>query len=601
MNYLSICSGIEAASAAWAGLGWEAVGFSEIEPFPCKALAANNRASRPIHMPDADEEGISADDRKSRAAAIRAVRKLPDHTPGQTIPNLGDMSRWREWPAELLASVDILVGGTPCQAFSVAGLRNSLADERGNLTLTYANILEAIDSARALHGRPPAICLWENVPGVLSTKDNAFGCFLAALAGEHEPLQPPGGKWTDVGYVRGPQRTIAWRILDAQYFGVPQRRRRVFVIAGAGEGFRPEEILLNEEGVRRDHPPSREEGKGVAALTANGVGTCGADDNQAQAGHLIAPAVTAKWAKGSGGPAGDECQNLVTHTQYGEIAGTLTARHDSSPCDDRGQNVVAVSTKPTAYRTSGNCGVWETGEKTDALTTGSDPFSHLLAFSPQGGAASCCPATEAPTTGLPLITSTAFAQNSRDEIRVQGDGEICGALSAEPGMKQTTYLAFETRFARNGRGAPSDVVPPLKAESGSTGKGDGAPCVAFNFNQSAKTRSMGETEELSPTLQTNGKTAAATSSAVRRLTPLECERLQGFPDNHTLLPGSYKPRKGEDHAETVAYLIVHGFTPEEAEQLSGHPDGPRYKACGNSMAVPVMRWLGKRIQSFYKS
>lgn len=226
LRYLSVCAGIEAVSVAVRGMGWTPSAFCEIEKFPCAVLAH--------HWPE--------------------------------VPNLGDMTRWHEWPEEVFTA-DLLVGGTPCQAFSVAGLRNSLDDERGNLTLTYARILDHIDRVRAARGLPPAVCLWENVPGVLNTKDNAFGCFLAGLAGEDVPLEPPGGRWTDAGYVRGPQRAVAWRCLDAQYFGLAQRRKRVFVVAGAG-AIRPEQVLLEWEGVRRDSPPSRETGQGAAGTPA---------------------------------------------------------------------------------------------------------------------------------------------------------------------------------------------------------------------------------------------------------------------------------------------------------------------------------------------
>lgn len=151
-HFLSICSGIEAASVAFQPLGWEAVAFAEIEPFPSAVLAH--------HYPQ--------------------------------IPNLGDMRRFRQWDEERLARADMLCGGTPCQAFSVAGLRGSLDDERGNLTLTFCHLYDHLDTLRRRAGRPPAVCLWENVPGVLSTADNAFGSFLAGLAGESVPLQPPG-------------------------------------------------------------------------------------------------------------------------------------------------------------------------------------------------------------------------------------------------------------------------------------------------------------------------------------------------------------------------------------------------------------------------
>ena len=175
-RYLSICSGIEAASVAWHPLGWEPLAFAEIEPFPRAVLAH--------HYPD--------------------------------VPLHGDFTRLRDeaW----IGAADVLVGGTPCQAFSVAGKRASLSDDRGNLTLEFVRLADAIDDVRRLEGRDPSVLVWENVPGVLSVKDNAFGCLLAALVGEDAPIVPPGGKWTHAGVVAGPQRQAAWRTLDAQYF-----------------------------------------------------------------------------------------------------------------------------------------------------------------------------------------------------------------------------------------------------------------------------------------------------------------------------------------------------------------------------------------------
>jgi len=245
ITYGSVCSGIESASVAWEPLGMSAAWFSEIEPFPCSVLKH--------HWPQ--------------------------------VPNVGDMNTVAAFiRSGLLPAPDILVGGTPCQAFSVAGLRKGLGDARGQLTLTYVDILNAIDEQRP---GQEAACVWENVPGVLSSKDNAFGCFLAALCGEDEELKPPRKKWANAGCVFGPQRTVAWRVLDAQFFGVAQRRRRVFVVASARDGFDPCQVLFESEGVRRDTPPSRETSSVVAALTARGVGTCGADGNQAQAGHIV--------------------------------------------------------------------------------------------------------------------------------------------------------------------------------------------------------------------------------------------------------------------------------------------------------------------------
>ena len=212
MRFGSVCSGVEAASLAWGPLGWRAAWFSEIEPFPCAVLAH--------HFPD--------------------------------VPNLGDMTRLPELiRSGEVEAPDLLCGGTPCQAFSVAGQRRSLDDARGNLSLVFCEILNAIDDVRSVRGIEPAIAFWENVPGVLSTKDNALGCFLGELAGADAPLTPgtKGDRWPTAGYVAGPKRQIAWRVLDAQHFGVPQRRRRIYVIASARWRFDPSKILFERQGV----------------------------------------------------------------------------------------------------------------------------------------------------------------------------------------------------------------------------------------------------------------------------------------------------------------------------------------------------------------
>jgi DNA (cytosine-5)-methyltransferase 1 len=264
--YGSICSGIEAATVAWERLGWKAAFYSEIDPFCCALLT--------------------------------------HYYPG--VPNLGDMTKidgaeWRD-------KIDVLVGGTPCQAFSVAGHRASLDDERGNLTLRFVELAHAID---------PRYVVWENVPGVLSTRDNAFGCFLGGLVGSDAALEPcPFSeqsrywvvnrkpyrwrwnymlngwdvtgvresrrvRWPDAGMVAGPQRTAAWRILDAQYFRLAQRRRRVFVVScRTGDGINPGSILFEPDSVRRNHAPSRETGQsatGTLAARTRGGGGLGTD------------------------------------------------------------------------------------------------------------------------------------------------------------------------------------------------------------------------------------------------------------------------------------------------------------------------------------
>ncbi|HBR4536515.1 TPA: phage N-6-adenine-methyltransferase [Klebsiella pneumoniae] len=417
MIYGSICSGIEAATVAWEPLGWKAAWFSEIEAFPSAVLA------------ERWPEVVNLGDMTKIAAAVRA----------------GEVQ-----------APDVMVGGTPCQAFSIAGLRNGLSDARGQLTLSYVELANAIDDKRIERGEEEAIFVWENVPGVLTSHDNAFGCFLAGLAGESCELEPSGGKWTHSGCVYGPQRTIAWIVKDAQYFGVAQRRKRVFVVASARKGFDPCQVLFESEGVRRDTPPSREPQTAVAALTARGVGTCGADDNQAQAGHLL--------AFGGGNTGG----NI-------DVAACLTAK----------------------------------GQRID--------------FEVETFAVS-------------------FAENSRGEIRYQnGDGSITGALST-------------------GGGKPGQGIPAICIQHASIGRHD-----------NAGPQGKGWQEDVAFTMDSRASADAVQFGAqVRRLMPVECERLQGFPDNHTLISW-----RGKEATEC--------------------PDGPRYRAIGNSMAVPVMRWIGERI------
>ncbi len=445
MKYGSVCSGIEAASKAWEPLGWKPAWFSEIEPFPSAVLAN--------HWPE--------------------------------VTNLGDMTKIADAVrAGEVEAPDVLVGGTPCQAFSIAGLREGLSDDRGQLTLSYVELANAIDAKRRERGEPEAIIVWENVPGVLSSKDNAFGCFLAGLAGESSELQPSGGKWTHAGCVSGPQRLIAWRVLDAQFFGVAQRRRRVFVVASARKGFDPAEVLFEFDSVRRDTAPRRETQKAVAALTARGVGTCGADDNQAQAGHLIA------------------------------FGGGNTAGH------------IDVATACTAH-----------GIRLDFDTE---------TFAVHG--------TQDPDTNCELAHTLG---------RNNGQENACIAFS----------------YKDNGADATPDLSPTIRAGNHDKSHANSGqpPAIAYAFKagQGAKAGGIGYAEEQSPTLTsassgTNLAPAVMHGVAVRRLTPTECERLQGFPDNHTLI----------------------GWRGKDADEC---PDGPRYKAIGNSMAVPVMRWIGERI------
>ena len=342
VKYLSVCSGIEAATVAWHSLGWQAVAFSEIEPFPSAVLAH--------HYPD--------------------------------VPNLGDMTTI---DYDELGAIDLLVGGTPCQSFSVAGLRKGMADDRGNLALEFVRI--------AMATRPRWI-VWENVPGVLSSNGGEdFGSFLGALG--------------EIGY------GFAHRILDAQYFGLAQRRKRVFVVGYLGDWRPPAAVLFERKSLCGDSAPSREKGEGAAGGVAGGVGAIG-------------------WSE------------------------ELTAHHD------------------------------------------------LVGTIQRGG------------------------EGGRHE----------GVMDPATANDQTVFVA------------ETPIVSIKTANTMSNGSNISEDGVAYTLDQA-----QGQ--------------AIQFASSVRRLTPVECERLQGFPDNYTDIPWRGKP-----HA----------------------PDGSRYKALGNSMAVPVMRWIGERIQ-----
>ncbi|MBA3212095.1 Dam family site-specific DNA-(adenine-N6)-methyltransferase [Salmonella enterica] len=498
MRYGSVCSGIEAASVAWETLGWQPAWFAEIEAFPSAVLAT--------HWPDVTNLG----DMTGIAAAVHA----------------GDVE-----------APDVLVGGTPCQAFSIAGLRNGMADKRGQLSLSYVELANAIDNKRRERGEEEAIIVWENVPGVLSSKDNAFGCFLAGLAGESCELQPAGGKWPNAGCVYGPQRVIAWRVLDAQFFGVAQRRRHVFVVASARNGFDPAAVLFEFNSLCRDTPPSREAEKAIAALTARGVGTCGADDNQAQAGHIL-PVIGALAAHSFTGGAGGRPEGAAV----GHFIPTFGGGNCSGPI-----NIAACLTAK--------------GQRIDF---------EVETFAVHG--------TQDPDTNRELAHTLG---------RNNGQENACIAFS----------------YKDHGGDAVVDMAPTLRAGNHDTSHANGGqpPAIAYAFKagQGAKAGGIGYQEEQSPTLTsassgTNLAPAVIQSLAVRRLTPRECERLQGFPDDHTLVPYGRRITPEKMDRDFAKYLMRGGRLTFE-ECCGRAADGPRYKAIGNSMAVPVMRWIGERI------
>jgi len=311
MRYASVCSGIEAATVAWHTLGWTPVWFSQYDP---------------------EHDYGKGPDFPSQV--------LEHYYPG--VPNLGDMTKLRDNETYKRSEFDMLVGGTPCQSFSIAGLRGGLDDERGNLALEFVRILAE---------KQPRWFIWENVPGVLSSSGGAdFASILSGFTGRDIAKQ----KFEKAGIIEGAadnDYSVAWRVLDSQYFGVPQRRRRVFVVGHLGADWRPPAaVLFERESLRRDLTPGGKKGKRTAANTRDSVGENskdrvkqwpaetsstldttfgtkqGLEDQHITGGGYnvrthdtrincqpdgISGTVSCKWRKGTGGPAGDEHYNLI--------------------------------------------------------------------------------------------------------------------------------------------------------------------------------------------------------------------------------------------------------------------------------------------------
>jgi len=546
MKYGSVCSGIEAASVAWHHLGWEAQWFSEIEHFPSEVLKY----------------------------------RFP------TVENLGDMTKLTSNETFKASTIDLLVGGTPCQSFSVAGLRRGLADPRGNLMLTFLSLANA---------KKPRWIVWENVVGVLSSNGGKdFGTFLGALG--------------ELGY------GFAYRVLDAQYFGVAQRRRRVFVVGYLGDWRVAAAVLFERESLQRDIKPSRKKREEVTTDAQGSVGT-----------------------------------TVFAGNQQSEVAATLqTTCHEYSRAD--GFNVIIDR---AAFNQGENAQYEpriETGETMSSLVArGPHAVAQPIAIAentigrqPMNGGngdgfTEGGPMYTMNATGVHGVAQPLYYESHPNDSRVNGPKDVADTVSARYGTGGGNTPLVQQPF-RKVRRAQSDsdfetwekdetantlncfdvgdvrstnvVAQPIAVDwrtaqvdqgIAQTLKTDLAkmsgPCVAvdtYNYTTNDHTtqtiRSQSDTEHIAVDVYNqsiDGQTSATIteavggtntsgpkvmhSMAIRRLTVKECERLQGFPDDWTKIPYRNKP----------------------ADQC---PDGPRYKACGNSMAVPVMRWIGERIQ-----
>lgn len=584
MRYLSVCSGIEAVSVAWQPLGWQPAMFAEIDPFCCWLLRSRYGASRPQHMPS-PHEASDRKDAKRRAAAIRNIVALP--VDGAVI-NAGDFTKIGE---DDVGTIDLLAGGTPCQSFSIAGKRAGLDDPRGNLTIEFARLADRLR---------PTWLVWENVPGVLSIDDGrTFGAFLRMLV--------------ECGY------GVAYRVLDAEYFGVPQRRRRVFVVGCAGNWRAAAAVLLDFAGLSGHPPPRRKARQGVAGGVE--VGPAGGRFTD------TAPAIDAG------------CKDGFVRNQPG--AGVLASTDEISHCLNTG------GMGRQDYETETLLGVLQDSDfgvteypAAGAMRAGRIPEHQMVVHSlsadgfdasedgtgrgvPMVPVAICTAPTQSNGSGFPDGIAHTLESGSAQAVAFNLRGREGGAmpevsgsasLRASAGGSTNSYIAFS---AKDHGADADDIAPTLRGmgHDGSHANGGGQVAVAFTLHGSDGTASTATPAEIAGSVRTkppgsienssttavlqeqpvawSGEITASTGitgalqrggeggrvdgvmtpqMAVRRLTPRECERLQGFPDDYTLV--------------------------EYRGKLAA--DGPRYKALGNSMAVPVMRWIGQRIAAVHE-
>lgn len=460
---------------------------------------------------------------------------------------------------------DILCISAPCQAFSVAGLRGSLADDRGNLTLKSVEVANVLS---------PKIIVYENVPGILNTRDNAFGCFLAALVGADAPLVPPAEcGWTDAGLVVGPKRTAAYRVLDSQYFGLAQRRRRVFVVADTLGGCSGQ-ILFECQSSRRNPPARGKAGQGITrdvapSLAASGRGTerCGESRGQ----DCVIPEVTgtigARTTAAGGFGSDFECVGGVTPTLgtrgtpsmgtgmgqdfcIPDITHTLKGEGFDGSEDGTGRGTpLAVETMATLDTHEGDkwgCDQWVKSGKpiveSERITALSHVTRNRVSYMAKGGD---------PTTDNYVVSHT---------LRSGGDGE---ASHRKPsGLDETlTPVAYRT----SGNCGPFEQGDKTGALNTATDPNQNI--IAFTQNQSVDVLTGDVMASIGTNQNATGRNTPKVMQGtmrVRRLTPVECARLQGFPDGWNNF-------------------------------LS---DSAAYKQYGNAVSVPVIRWIAHRIKHF---
>ena len=599
MRFGSVCSGIEAASVAWASLGWKAAWFSEIEPFPCEVLKH--------HFPD--------------------------------VTNMGDMTLLPERIASgEVEPPDMLCGGTPCQAFSYAGKRRSLDDYRGNLSLTFCDIADSIDEVRTICGDEPCIVFWENVPGVLSTKDNAFGCFLGQLVGADAPLSSGSTRWPCAGVVVGPKRKAAWRVLDAQHFGVPQRRRRVFVVASARERVDPVEILFERKGVCGDSEKGGSQRQAAAAFTLGsfaqyreGVGTLKAQGGDIGGGSetiVVEPSVY-------------DMTHACDVIRESELSPTLQARMGTGGnqiplvLSENGSNrMVCVGITPPLKTTTPCCCLAENTIGREPKNGGNgvgyqEGLSYTLNATGVHGVMQrslvrrLTPVECERLQGFPSVITFKYEEMTRDEIIAIALANKDLIVDAQMGKVYRTRGPGGKRLeeAREIKGTQANgyLVATLHGENCRkqvrlnrvvwiSVNGIPPEGMVVDHINSIKTDNrisnlqLLTKEENSTKASNDGCYLSGDSHPKAKLTVELSEKLLNEYKTGIFSYRDLAKKYGISHSRVGQIIKEHGYTqiPYRGKPAEQCPDAPRYKAIGNSWAVPVVRWIGNRMKENLK-
>jgi DNA (cytosine-5)-methyltransferase 1 len=554
MRYGSICSGVEAATLAWEPLGWEPAFFAEVEPFPCAVLMQKFGATKPkcVLVPD---EADSEKERKQRELWKTQIDKFPN---GGDIPNLGDFTKITKDDYD--GKIDLLVGGFPCQAFSVAGLRKGFDDPRGNLALKFAELA---------FGTGARWILGENVPGLLShDKGKSFAALLSALCGWEVEVPVLRKKkngniargWKNSGIVTPADGRygLAWRTLDAQFVrvdgyprAVPQRRRRIFLIGNIDGWERAAAVLFEPGCLRGDTPPERKAGAGIARnLMASSGGVSGKEQQHTFVDEHGRPlnALCAAHGQGNAEVCEEKSPTLNCNHEAPIICNSIRMREGKSGSGkgpllgDNISHTLGVGNNQTIICRESGQGFWQEDEASGTVkVNGAEPTT-VVCYDARGNG---------PGDVSPNLTG-GHADRVNDYMPVILEGKSYGIAE--------NIINRKVKNGGNGVGVQKELQYTLN-----TSAPHGVCC--FVKNDAARDYS----EDVAMTLRSQAEHAVSYHSTVRRLMPVECERLMGFPDNHTRIEWNGKP----------------------AEEC---PDTPRYKACGNAFTVNCAYWIGMRIQ-----